>query len=61
MDAAVGIGIHPDFPTAVRQMTHLRDTFEPDVKIHERYNELYEGVYMQMYGKLKPLYQKMMK
>jgi len=61
MDAAVGIGIHPDFPTAVRQMTHLRDTFEPDVIIHERYNELYEGVYMQMYGKLKPLYQKIMK
>jgi len=61
MDAAVGIGIHPDFPTAVQQMTQLRDTFEPDVIIHERYNELYEGVYMQMYGKLKPLYQKIMK
>ena len=61
MDAAVGIGIHPDFPTAVREMTQLRDTFEPDAKIHERYNELYEGVYMQMYGKLKPLYQKLKK
>lgn len=60
MDAAVGIGIHPDFPTAVKQMTHIRDTFEPDAKVHERYDELYEGVYRQMYGKLKPLYQKMM-
>ena len=33
---AVGIGIHPDFPTAIREMTRVRDTFEPDMKVHER-------------------------
>ena len=57
MDAAVGIGIHTDFPTAIRQMTRVRDTFEPDAKTHARYDELYHGVYKKMYGHLKPLYQ----
>lgn len=59
IDAAVGAGIHTDFPAALREMTHLRDTFEPDPKTHTRYNELYEGVYKKMYSRLKPLYEKM--
>ncbi len=61
MDAAVGIGIHPDFAAAVREMTHIRDTFEPDAQVHERYNELYNGVYKQMYRQLLPLYRLMRK
>ncbi len=59
IDAAVGIGVHPDFPTAIREMTHVRDTFEPNAVIHDRYDTLYEGVYKQMYKKLEPLYQVM--
>lgn len=59
IDAAVGVGIHKDFPTAIREMTHVRDTFEPDKKTHERYDELYSGVYKNMYTRLKPLYEKM--
>ena len=59
MDAAVGIGIHPDFPTAIQVMTRVRDTFEPDIKVHERYDDLYHGVYKQMYKRLQPLYQLM--
>ena len=61
MDAAVGIGVHPNFPTAIREMTRIRDSFEPDAKTHEHYNELYNGVYKQMYKRLQPLYQVMMK
>jgi sugar (pentulose or hexulose) kinase len=61
MDAAVGIGVHPDFPTAIREMTRVRDTFEPDRRIHERYDELYYGVYKKMYRRLQPLYQVMRK
>jgi hypothetical protein len=38
-------------------MTRVRDTFEPDVKTHARYNELYHGVYKNMYNPLKPLYE----
>ena len=59
MDAAVGVGIHKDFPTAIREMTRVRDTFEPDAKTHARYDELYHGVYKKMYGRLKPLYETM--
>jgi sugar (pentulose or hexulose) kinase len=61
IDTAVGMGIHPDFATAVREMTHIRDTFEPDAQVHERYNELYHGVYKQMYHQLLPLYRLMRK
>lgn len=59
IDAAVGAGVHPDFPTALREMTRLRDTFEPDAQVHARYQELYHGVYKQMYRRLKPLYERM--
>ncbi|HTX92252.1 MAG TPA: FGGY-family carbohydrate kinase [Anaerolineales bacterium] len=59
MDAAVGAGVHGDFPAALREMTRLGDTFEPDAKVHARYNELYYGVYKQMYGRLRPLYNAM--
>jgi sugar (pentulose or hexulose) kinase len=57
MDAAVGVGIHNDFSVAIREMTHVRDTFEPDFKTHARYNDLYHGVYKKMYERLRPLYQ----
>ena len=61
MDAAVGIGVHPDFPAATREMTRIQDTFGPDAKIHARYDELYQGVYKQMYKRLQPLYRVMRK
>jgi len=56
IDAAVGIGLHPDFGTAVREMTRVSRTFEPDAKVHTIYDELYEKVYLKMYDRLKPLY-----
>ncbi|MBN2116061.1 MAG: FGGY-family carbohydrate kinase [Anaerolineales bacterium] len=59
IDAAVGAGLHADFSTAIREMTHVRDTFEPDAKTHARYDELYNGVYKKMYSRLKPLYERM--
>ena len=57
IDAAVGLGLHPDFGTAVREMTHVRDTFDPDPNTHKIYNELYNKVYQKMYKKLRPLYE----
>ncbi len=56
INAAVGAGLHPDFDTAVREMTHLGDTFAPDPKTHAVYNQLYREVYLQMYKRLQPLY-----
>ena len=61
MDAAVGAGIHKDFASAIREMTRIRDTFEPDAKTHARYDELYYGVYKNMYKRLQPLYKAMQK
>jgi sugar (pentulose or hexulose) kinase len=56
MDAAVGINIHPDFRTAVKEMTHLGDVFEPHKETRETYDRMYNDVYLKMFDRLKPLY-----
>ena len=56
IDAAVGTGVHPDFRTAVKDMTRISDTFEPDQHTHAAYDELYHHIYLRMYRQLKPLY-----
>lgn len=58
IDAAVGLGIHPDFPTAVAEMTRTAEVFKPDPEHHALYSELYNEVYRKLYGRLKPLYEK---
>lgn len=56
IDAAVGLGLHPDFPTAVAAMTRVRDTFQPDPEAHALYDRLYREVYLAMYPRLQPIY-----
>jgi len=58
IDAAVGIGLHPNFETAVAEMTHVGDTFDPDPKNRAIYDGLYHEVYLKMYKRLRPLYEK---
>ena len=58
IDAAVGIGLYPDFATAVAEMTHVGDTFEPDPANRAIYDGLYREVYLKMYKRLRPLYEK---
>ncbi len=54
---AVGLGLHPDFSTAIRNMTRIGQVFEPE-HLHARvYDELYREVYLKMYRRLQPLYQ----
>lgn len=57
IDAAVGLGLHPDFDTAIASMTRTRDTFEPNPDTARFYDELYQRVYTPMYKRLKPLYE----
>jgi sugar (pentulose or hexulose) kinase len=57
IDAAVGLGLHPDFPTAVSEMTRLGTSFEPNPANHRIYDELYNRVYLEMYARLRPLYE----
>jgi sugar (pentulose or hexulose) kinase len=57
IDASVGLGLHGDFKTAVAEMCHLGDFFEPNPETHQIYNDLYQRVYLQMYRRLRPLYE----
>lgn len=59
IDAAVGLGLHPDFDTAISAMTRMGRVFEPDDATHQVYDELYERVYKKLYGRLRPLYEEM--
>ncbi|MDA9131313.1 FGGY-family carbohydrate kinase [Gammaproteobacteria bacterium] len=55
--SAVGIGLYPDFSTAVDKMTHSGDSFEPIDANKVIYSDLYYKVYKKMYGQLKPSYE----
>lgn len=57
IDAAVGVGFHPDFATAVQEMTRPGRVFEPDPHTREVYDGLYHRVYKQIYRRLQPLYE----
>jgi sugar (pentulose or hexulose) kinase len=57
IDAAVGLGLHPDFESAVAEMTRISRTFTPRPKVREIYEELYHRVYRKMYRRLRPLYE----
>jgi sugar (pentulose or hexulose) kinase len=58
VDAAVGLGLSPDFNAAVREMTHVGEVYEPNRKNHRMYDALYREVYKKMYKRLKPLYER---
>jgi len=57
IDAAVGLGLHPDFPTAVAEMTRCGKQFHPNPESREIYDQLYHEVYRKLYGRLRPLYE----
>jgi sugar (pentulose or hexulose) kinase len=56
IDAAVGVRLFADIPTAVSQMTRVGDVFEPDRQARPVYDALYRQVYLQIYPRLRPLY-----
>jgi len=57
--AAVGLQLHNDIPGAVAAMTHVQQVFEPDHAAHQLYDAIYRDVYLKMYKRLKPLYQRL--
>jgi sugar (pentulose or hexulose) kinase len=60
IDAAVGLGLHPSFETAIAEMTRVAEVVEPDPERHALYDRLYHRVYRRMYERLKPLYEEIM-
>ena len=57
IDAAVGLGLHPDVDGRGREMTRVAEARDPDPERHALYDELYRRVYRRMYDRLKPLYE----
>jgi sugar (pentulose or hexulose) kinase len=57
IDAAVGLGLHPDFGTAIGAMTRIGRVFQPQPQHRRTYDALYHRVYKKMYARLQPLYQ----
>jgi sugar (pentulose or hexulose) kinase len=56
IDAAIGLKLYSDFPSAVKAMTKTGRVFEPIQDNQKLYDELYTRVYRKMYGRLKPLF-----
>jgi sugar (pentulose or hexulose) kinase len=56
INAAVGVGLYPDYQSALNHMTHEGDRFAPIEENVRIYDQLYKGVYLKMYDRLSPLY-----
>ena len=54
--AAVSLELHPDFATAIAQMTRMGQVFMPEPPHVHTYEQLYRRVYCRMYQRLQPLY-----
>ena len=56
INAAVGVGLHPDYKTAIGRMTHPGAVFTPIAANVHIYEQIYRQVYRKLYGKLGSLY-----
>ena len=58
INAAVGLGWHPDHTAAGRAMVHDGARFEPDPRVSCRYDRLYNEVYRGLYPALAPTFRR---
>jgi sugar (pentulose or hexulose) kinase len=56
INCAVGLGLYPDFETAISKMCHIDKVYHPNPETTALYQKLYKKVYRRMYRRLKPLY-----
>lgn len=56
INAAVGMNYYPNFEEAIKKMTKVGKSVEPNATNAKLYEELYKKVYLPMYKRLKPLY-----
>ncbi|RRD95740.1 carbohydrate kinase [Clostridiales bacterium COT073_COT-073] len=56
MAAFVGMGVYPDFAKAAEAMVRKKDIFMPDMEQHRIYRKIYQDIFMEIYGRLAPLY-----
>jgi ribulose kinase len=57
----VSLKLHPDFATAIAQMTRIGQVFLPQAEHARTYDQLYRRVYCRMYKRLQPLYRDIQK
>lgn len=56
INAAVGLGYYPDYPSAASAMTRVNMRVEPLPRNVEIYRELYSRIYRNMYRRVGPLF-----
>ena len=61
MVAFVADGVFKDYDDAIRSMVHEKDVFMPDETAHSTYMDIYKGAYSKIFGKLEPIYRKIIK
>ncbi|GMG87924.1 FGGY-family carbohydrate kinase [Biformimicrobium ophioploci] len=55
INAAVGAGLHADYPSAVRAMVRVRDRFEPNPENAALYDAIYHRAFRRLGSGLKPV------
>lgn len=57
INAAVGMNYYSDYESAIKNMTSIGKSVEPNPENIQLYDDLYKRVYLPMYKRLKPLYE----
>lgn len=61
MVAFIAKDIFKDYDEAIASMVHEKDVFTPDKTAHGTYMDIYKGAYSKIFGKLEPIYKKIIK
>ena len=61
MVAFVSLKEFKNYEKAIAAMVHVQDTFEPNMKVNARYEDIYENVYTKLYPRLLPVFKGMKK
>lgn len=61
MVAFVANGVFKDYDEAIASMVHEKDVFTPDKTAHATYMDIYKGAYSKIFGRLEPIYRKIIK
>jgi sugar (pentulose or hexulose) kinase len=56
--AFAAMGVYKSVKEAVAAMVHVKDEFLPDLREHEKYQAIYDGVFCKIFGRLLPLYKR---
>lgn len=61
MVAFIAKGIFDNYDDAISHMVQIKDVFYPNIENHLVYSELYNKAYRKIFGKLEPIYRKIIK